>query len=107
MNQDRLLSHEIALRRQGDSADSAGENRRRRERQQFGGESDGRDLSGVYSYPYDAISPSCGKVTLQLFSEKEPDAAVSKILDAKTIGRVAADFEPFRKGQAQSAVATR
>lgn len=62
---------------------------------------------GFYSYPYDAISPSCGKVTLQLFSEKEPDAAVSKILDAKTIGRVAADFEPFRKGQAQSAVATR
>jgi S1-C subfamily serine protease len=55
-------------------------------------------FTGIYSYPYDAISSNCPVVTLQLFSEKEPDKPVSKVVDAKTVARVAADFEPFRKG---------
>jgi S1-C subfamily serine protease len=58
-------------------------------------------FTGLYSYPYDAISSSCSSVTLQLFSEKEPDKPVAKVLDAKTVARVAADFEPFRKGQGE------
>jgi S1-C subfamily serine protease len=58
---------------------------------------------GIYSYPYDAISSNCGSVTLELFSEKEPDKPVSKTLDAKTVTRIAIDFEPFRKGQIQLA----
>ena len=54
---------------------------------------------GVYSYNYDAISSDCGMVTLELFSEKEPDKPVTKVLDAKTVAQITADFEPFRKGQ--------
>ena len=50
---------------------------------------------GIYSYPPDAISPSCGKVTLQLFSEKEPDKSESKDLDQKSIDRVWNDFQPY------------
>jgi hypothetical protein len=56
---------------------------------------------GLYSYSYDAISPGCPAVTLQLFSEAEPDKPVSKVLDAKTVARIAADFEPVRKAQRQ------
>jgi len=58
---------------------------------------------GIYSYPYEAISPNCGAVTLELFSEKEPNKPVSKTLDPKTVSRIAIDFEPFRKGQIQLA----
>ena len=50
---------------------------------------------GIYSYPPDAISPSCGKVTLQLYSEKEPDKSESKNLDQKSINRVWSDFRPY------------
>ncbi|MCV4677463.1 hypothetical protein OFC08_31765, partial [Escherichia coli] len=35
-------------------------------------------FEGMYSYPPDAISPSCGKVTLELYSEKEPNKANRK-----------------------------
>ena len=56
-------------------------------------------FKGFYSYPYDAISTGCGTVTLVLFSEKEPDKPVTKVLDSKTLARVTADFEPYRKGQ--------
>ena len=50
---------------------------------------------GIYSYPPDAISPSCGKVTLQIYSEKEPDKSESKDLDKKSIDRVWNDFRPY------------
>jgi len=54
---------------------------------------------GLYTYPYEAISSDCQKVTLQIFSEKEPDKPETKILDPKTVAQVVTDFEPFRKGQ--------
>jgi S1-C subfamily serine protease len=50
---------------------------------------------GIYSYPADAISPACGKVTLQIFSEKDPDKPESKELDPKSINRVWGDFKPY------------
>src|SRR6202158_1353646 len=50
---------------------------------------------GIYSYPPDARSPACGKVTLQLYSEKEPDKSESKDLDQKSIDRVWNDFRPY------------
>ncbi|HVS89143.1 MAG TPA: S1C family serine protease [Candidatus Acidoferrum sp.] len=50
---------------------------------------------GFYSYPADAISPSCGRVVLQLYSEKEPDKPVSKVLDPKTVQRISTDFQPY------------
>jgi S1-C subfamily serine protease len=50
---------------------------------------------GIYSYPPDAISASCGKVSLQLYSEKQPDKPELKDLDQKTIDRVSNDFRPY------------
>ena len=50
---------------------------------------------GAYFYPPDAISPSCGKVTLQIFSEKDPNRAESKELDSKSVDRVWNDFRPY------------
>lgn len=50
---------------------------------------------GIYSYPADAISPSCGKVTLQIFSEKDPLKPESKDLDQKSIDRIWNDFRPY------------
>lgn len=50
---------------------------------------------GIYSYPADTIAPSCGKVTLQIFSEKDPNKSESKDLDRKSIDRVWNDFRPY------------
>jgi hypothetical protein len=52
---------------------------------------------GLYTYPPEAISASCGEVTLELYSEKRPESAKVKVLDRKTIDRVWTDFEPYRK----------
>jgi S1-C subfamily serine protease len=54
-------------------------------------------FQGWYSYLPDAISPACGGVVLEVYSEKEPTTAVSKTVDAATIERVWADLEPYRK----------
>jgi S1-C subfamily serine protease len=54
-------------------------------------------FQGRYSYLPDAISPACGSVVLEVYSEKEPTTAVSKTVDAATIERVWADLEPYRK----------
>jgi S1-C subfamily serine protease len=50
---------------------------------------------GIYSYPPDAISPSCGKVTLQIYSEKDPEKFESRVLDPKSVERVWNDFRPY------------
>lgn len=60
--------------------------------------------AGVYSYPYEAISSKCSTVTLQLFSEKEPDHPVSAVLKPQTIARIAADFAPLAKGDGKTEV---
>ncbi len=51
---------------------------------------------GLYTYPPDAISPSCGTVTLKVYTEKEPEKAETKVLDRKTIERVWSDFATYR-----------
>jgi len=63
-------------------------------------ESGGHNVPGPVHYLPEAISPSCGGMTLQIFSEKDPNTPVSKILDAETIQRVWNDFDPYRKAQA-------
>jgi len=50
---------------------------------------------GVYSYPAEALQPSCGEVALELYSEKEPDKPNRKVLDGKAIERIWADFQPY------------
>jgi hypothetical protein len=52
-------------------------------------------FEGSYVYGPEAISPSCGKVTLELYSEKDPKKAFSRDLDRKTIDRVWEDFRPY------------
>jgi S1-C subfamily serine protease len=52
-------------------------------------------FEGMYSYPADAISPACGKVTLELYSEKEPNQAKRKELSEKTVLKIATDFAPY------------
>lgn len=52
---------------------------------------------GRYTYLPEAISPSCGGITLEIFSEKDPNTPTTKTLDAATIQRVWSDFEPYRK----------
>jgi Trypsin-like peptidase domain len=59
-------------------------------------------FDGLYLYPFDAIHPECGTVTLQLFSEKNPTEPKIKQLDPKTITAVFNDFEPYRKQHAKS-----
>jgi len=55
---------------------------------------------GSYTYLPEAISPSCGGMALEIFSEKDPKTPVTKSLDADTIQRVWNDFEPYRKAHA-------
>jgi len=55
---------------------------------------------GLYEYPADAISPSCGGVTLEIFSEKNPSVPFSRSIEPATIARVWADLEPYRVAQA-------
>lgn len=52
---------------------------------------------GYYVYPPDSISPSCGRITLELYSEKKPESAVSKEFDEKTVSKIWGDFEPYRE----------
>lgn len=51
---------------------------------------------GFYTYPPDAISPACGKVVLELYSEKDPNKPTVKVLNPKTIDRIWGDFEAYR-----------
>ena len=50
---------------------------------------------GVYSYPANALQPSCGEIALELYSEKEPDKPNRKVLDSKAVDRIWADFQPY------------
>jgi len=50
---------------------------------------------GIYSYPAEAVQPSCGVVVLELYSEKEPDKPHAKVLDAKAVERIWFDFQPY------------
>jgi S1-C subfamily serine protease len=58
---------------------------------------------GFYTYPPDAISPSCGQVVLEIYSEKKPESAATKVLDEKTVNKVWEDFAPYRTASSQVA----
>lgn len=62
--------------------------------------------AGVYSFPPEAISPSCGAVTLQLYSEKNPAQPQTIVLKQQTVQRVAMDFAAYHTSMpiAQQAV---
>jgi len=57
---------------------------------------------GRYIYTYDSVSPQCGKVKMQIFSAKDGEPPLEKVLDDDTVKRIWQDFEPYRKLHAQS-----
>jgi len=56
---------------------------------------------GFYSYQPDAISPNCGGVTLEIFSEKNPSTPIIQSVDSATVDRIWVDMEPYRLAQRQ------
>lgn len=56
-----------------------------------------RTYQGLYRYPADAASPTCGQLSLEIYSEKDPSQPFTKILDPFMVRRVWSDFEPYRK----------
>ncbi len=53
-------------------------------------------VEGLYAFDPDALSPSCATVTLQLFSEKDPQKADTLVVDAKVLAQIWQDFAPHR-----------
>jgi S1-C subfamily serine protease len=60
---------------------------------------------GMYDYLPDAIAPSCGQMTLEIYPDKTAPPTV-KALDSNTIQAVWSDFEPYRKSLAEPAAPT-
>ena len=59
-------------------------------------------FEGAYFYPADAITPDCGVVALQIFTEKTPNAPIILNVRPDTVQRVWADFEPYRHAKSLS-----
>jgi S1-C subfamily serine protease len=57
---------------------------------------------GAYEYLPDAINPSCGTVTLEIYPDKSSPPTV-KPLDSATIQAVWKDFEPYRQAVEKTA----
>jgi len=55
-----------------------------------------RSHEGRYVYPFDAIAPECGQVTLEVYAEKEPGTPHVRVLEPATVQRIWADFQPHR-----------
>jgi hypothetical protein len=53
-------------------------------------------VEGLYAFDPGALAPSCATVTLQVFSEQEPRAPDTLVVDAKVIGQIWQDFAPIR-----------
>jgi len=51
---------------------------------------------GFYSYQPDAISPNCGSITLEIFSENAPRTPIVRSVSPATVERIWADMEPYR-----------
>jgi len=51
---------------------------------------------GFYTFAADAVDPTCGVVTLMLFSEKEPNKSEVKVLSPKLVQKLWDDFAAYR-----------
>jgi len=51
---------------------------------------------GLYVFDPGAFSPSCGTVRLELFSEKEPGKADTRVVDPGIVKQIWQDFAPLR-----------
>ena len=52
---------------------------------------------GLYVYDPAAFGPHCGTVKLEIYSEKEPQKAEARVVDARIIEQVWSDFAPYRQ----------
>jgi len=57
---------------------------------------------GFYTYPADAISPSCGEVTLDIYSEKNVLKAKVRKMSSETLEQVWNDFAAYRGATSQN-----
>ena len=64
-------------------------------------------FQGAYEYQADAVTPACGNVVLEIYSEKDPNSPESKPVDAATVQRVWNDFDPFRQAHPAPALAAK
>ena len=54
---------------------------------------------GLYVFDPAAIGPQCGTVKLVLYSEKDPDKPDTKVVDARIVQQIWADFAAYRAGE--------
>ena len=54
---------------------------------------------GLYVFDPSAVGPQCGTVKLVLYSEKDPDKPDTKVVDAKIVQQIWADFAAYRAGE--------
>ena len=64
-------------------------------------------FQGAYEYQADAVTPACGNVVLEIYSEKDPNTPESKPVDPATVQRVWNDFDPFRQARLAPAPAVK
>jgi len=51
---------------------------------------------GLYAFDPGAIGPQCGAVKLVLYSQKEPQKADTRLVDARVVQQIWDDFAAFR-----------
>lgn len=51
---------------------------------------------GLYAFDPSALSPHCGTITLEIFSQKDPAKGETRTIDAKLVEQFWRDFEPYR-----------
>ena len=59
-------------------------------------------MMGEYTYPPDSLPPSCGTVTLELYTTDQPTTPLKKEIEDPLRDRLWQDFEPFRRMQARA-----
>ena len=52
---------------------------------------------GLYVFDPGALGASCAGVKLVVYSEKEPEKADTRVIDAKIVQQIWQDFEPYRQ----------
>jgi hypothetical protein len=51
---------------------------------------------GLYVFDPDALAPSCASVKVVLYSQKQPEKADTRAVDARMVQRIWDDFAPYR-----------
>lgn len=65
---------------------------------------DDSTYKGAYFYSPDAVNPDCSEVKLAIYSSKNEEPVI-KVLDEKSVQHIWADFEAFRRAEAEAKAA--